>query len=437
MPDDPIRPEPAGPATTAAATASLLERVLPRERAFAVRLWDGTTLEPAGEVRADPPATIVLTNPDAVAEMFQLPIDVHLGEAFLRGDLEVEGDIEAAFEFLDHAEVRVSPMDWIRIAADAAKLGAGPSGPLEAIAARLRGDTHTPERDRQAITHHYDVSNDFYACFLGAEMVYSCAYWPPGVGTLDEAQRAKHDLICRKLRLRPGERFLDIGCGWGALAIHAAERCGARAVGVTLSEKQLDLARRRAREAGLDDRVSFELRDYRDLDGEYDKIASIGMAEHVGREQLPAYYRAAFERLAPRGAMLNHAIQRGPLRSDADERVVSGEFMRRYVFPDGEILPLWRSLEAAEGAGFEVRDVEDLREHYAETLRAWVGNLEARWDDAVAAAGEERARLWRLYMAGSAHRFSVGHLAIHQSLLAKPDARGRVGVPRTRDDLYA
>lgn len=419
------------------ATISLLERVLPSERAFAVRLWDGTTLPGSDAGDGDPAATIVLTNPDAVAEMFQLPIDVHLGEAFLRGDLEVEGDIEAAFEFLDHAEVRVSPLDWVRIAADAAKLGVGPSGPLEAIAARLRGAEHTPDRDRQAITHHYDVSNDFYACFLGAEMVYSCAYWPQGVTTLDEAQRAKHDLICRKLRLRPGERLLDIGCGWGALAIHAAERFGARAVGVTLSEKQLDVARRRARDAGLDDRAVFELHDYRDLDGEYDKIASVGMAEHVGREQLPAYYRSAFERLAPGGAMLNHAIQRGPLRSEADARVVSGEFMRRYVFPDGEILALWRSLEAAEDAGFEVRDVEDLREHYAETLRAWVANLESRWDEAVAAAGDERARLWRLYMAGSAHRFAAGHLAIHQSLLAKPDPRGRAGLPRTREDLCA
>jgi len=418
-------------------TVSLLNRVLPPERDFAVRLWDGTTLPAATAEDGARRATLVLTNPDAVAEMFQLPIDVHLGEAFLRGDLEVEGDIEAVFAFLDHAEVRVSTSDWIRIAADAAKLGAGRAGPVAALAAHLRGTAHSPDRDRQAITHHYDVSNDFYACFLGARMAYSCAYWPQNVEDLDEAQDAKHDLICRKLRLRPGERLLDIGCGWGGLAIHAADRYGAHAVGATLSEKQVDDARRRAREAGLEGRVSFELRDYRDLDGAYDKIASVGMAEHVGRDQLPTYYRAAFDRLVPGGAMLNHAIQRGPLRSEADDRVVSGEFMRRYVFPDGEILPLWQSLEAAEGAGFEVRDVEDLREHYAETLRAWVRNLEARWDEAVAAASPERARLWRVYMAGSAHRFASGHLAIHQCLLAKPDARGRAGVPRTRHDLYA
>jgi cyclopropane-fatty-acyl-phospholipid synthase len=331
----------------------------------------------------------------------------------------------------------VSPLEWIRIAADAAKVQARGGGLVAGVAARLRGRVHSRERDRQAIAHHYDVSNDFYALFLDARMVYSCGYFPNGDETLDRAQEAKLDLICRKLRLQPGERFLDIGCGWGALAIHAAERFGVTSTGVTLSQKQLDLARQRARDAGLEERVRFELRDYRDVAGQFDKIASIGMAEHVGRETLPTYFRTAYEHLAPGGLMLNHAIHRGPIRSEVDGRVVSGEFMRRYVFPDGEILPLWQSLEAAESAGFEVRDVEDLREHYAQTLRAWVRNLEARWDDAVRVAGPERARLWRVYMAGSAHRFAAGHLAIHQALHAKPDVRGRAHVPRTRADLYA
>lgn len=429
-------------ASTAETTIALLERVLPAERSFAVRLWDGTTVPPPSGPVADPPATIVLTHEGALPSMLQLPVDVSVGEAYLRGDVDVEGDLESAFEFLDHAELALSPSDWMGIAADAAKLrrhlaGSRGAGPVARVAARMRGRMHSRDRDRQAITHHYDVSNAFYALCLDARMVYSCGYFPTPHASLDEAQEAKLELICRKLRLKPGERLLDIGCGWGALPLYAAERFGVEAHGITLSEKQLELARARAADAGLADRVTYELRDYRDLDGTFDKIASVGMAEHVGREKLPVYFGEAFAHLRPGGLMLNHAISRGPVGAAVDERVISGEFMRRYVFPDGEILPLWQSLEAAEGAGFEVRDVEDLREHYAATLRAWVANLERRWSDAVEEAGRDRTRLWRLYMAGSAHRFAAGHLAIHQALLAKPDAHGRVELPRTRADLYA
>jgi cyclopropane-fatty-acyl-phospholipid synthase len=268
-------------------------------------------------------------------------------------------------------------------------------------------------------------------------MVYSCAYFPNGDETLDAAQEAKLDLICRKLALVPGDRLLDIGCGWGALVIFAAQRYGVSALGVTLSEAQRQEARERVAAAGIADRVRIELLDYRDLRGEFDKIASVGMSEHVGRERLGDYFRTAWERLAPGGLMLEHAITRGPSgNDDRSGSVISGEFSRRYVFPDGEILPLGEKMQAAEALGFEVRDVENLREHYATTLRHWVRNLEAHGDRAEREVGPERTRLWRLFMSAAAHQFVVGQIAIHQALLAKPDRRGHVGLPRSRAALY-
>jgi cyclopropane-fatty-acyl-phospholipid synthase len=286
------------------------------------------------------------------------------------------------------------------------------------------------------VQHHYDLPSAFYRLWLDERMVYSCAYFPTGKETLDEAQAAKLEHICRKLRLRPGERLLDIGCGWGGLALYAAERYGVEVTGITLSEEQLQEARERARQAGLGGKVRIEPLDYREVGGQFDKVVSVGMAEHVGRANLGRYFQAAFERLRPGGLFLHHAIAQGPVRRKTPAWAASGEFMRQYIFPDGEILPLWVNLQEAETAGFEVRDVEDLREHYARTLRLWRERLEANCPRAAELVGPERVRLYRLYLAGSAHQFRFGHLAIHQSLLAKPGEDGQVELPPNRADLY-
>ena len=415
------------------AALDLLRRLLPPARRFDVRLWDGTVW-PASVER--PAATVVLGE-GALAQMLQPPVDLSVGEAFMRGALDVEGDLLAVFEALEDTLPRLGPADWAALARDAAQLGLLRGATKGGLSAKLRGAAHSRERDRQAVQHHYDVSNAFYQLWLDRCMVYSCAYFPRGDETLDGAQAAKLDLICRKLRLRPGERLLDVGSGWGGLAIYAAQHYGVQVLGVTLSERQLAEARARAQDAGLQAQVRFELLDYRDLTGEFDKVSSVGMAEHVGDLQQEAYFRSIWARLRPGGLLLNHAISGGPVTLEAAPAAASGQFIQRYIFPDGAILPLWRTLQAAESCGFEVRDVEDLREHYAQTLRLWLSRLEGQWDAAEAEVGLERARLWRLYLAGSAHQFAYGHLSLHQSVLAKPGAGGRVDLPASRADLYS
>ena len=350
----------------------------------------------------------------------------------------MEGDLEAAFDAVAELTPRLSATKAARLLKDVSALRRHRGHAPASVKARVGGRKHSKSRDRQAIQHHYDVSNAFYALWLDERMIYSCAYFPSGAETLDEAQERKLELICRKLRLLPGERLLDVGCGWGGAALYAAERYGARVTGITLSQRQLDEATARARSAGLlDDAVRIELRDYREVDGTFDKVVSIGMAEHVGRANLARYFSSAWDSLETGGLMLNHAISQGPRPLTGSSDVISGEFIQRYVFPDGEILPLWEYVQAAEQAGFEVRDVEDLREHYAKTLRHWRRNLEDSWDAAVAEVGEERARLWRLFLAGSAHGFERAHVAVHQVLLAKPGPGGQVRLPASRSDIYA
>jgi cyclopropane-fatty-acyl-phospholipid synthase len=266
-------------------------------------------------------------------------------------------------------------------------------------------------------------------------MTYSCAYWSDDSVGLDDAQFAKCDLVARKLGLTDGMRVLDVGCGWGSFALHAARAYGARVVGITLSQEQATYARRRMVEEGVDHLVEIRVQDYRDVvDGPYDAISSIGMAEHVGGAMLPIYAADLFAMLRPEGRLLNHAIARRP---GPRPRFSTTSFIDRYVFPDGEVQPLAGMIEAIEGAGFEVRDVESLREHYGRTLSAWTANLEASWDEAIAAAGAGRARVWRLYMAGSALAFEANRLGVNQVLAVKPTARGRSGMPPTRDALYA
>jgi cyclopropane-fatty-acyl-phospholipid synthase len=357
------------------------------------------------------------------------------------GDLDAEGDLFAALAAIaDHL-----PKPDKAIVTEIAK-ALGPSRlrplppPPEEV--RLHGFRHSKARDAQAIAHHYNVSNDFYRIVLGPSMTYSCAVWPtPEVG-LEAAQANKHELVSIKLGLQPGMRLLDVGCGWGGMVLHAAAEHGVRAVGVTISERQADLAKKRVANAGLADLVEIRLQDYRDVDdGPYDAISSIGMFEHVGAKQLHAYFTRLHELLRPEGRLLNHAIGRPATSRDRLPVTVPRSpwqkrtFIDRYVFPDGELHEVGTVVSAMQQDGFEVRHLESLREHYALTLRSWVANLEEHWDEAVELAGEGRARVWRLYMAASAVGFEAGRIQVHQVLAVKP-SHGASGLPlRPRFEL--
>lgn len=443
-------------ADQAARTLRLLDLVAPAPRPFDVRLWDGSVLsggvEEAAEETAEGAAedsgarhrsrpTLVLNDPHALGRALTAPVDLSAGEAFVRGEIDIEGNVESlldAIEAVMDDGRRVSLLGRVRAMGDVAALRRQAArSEAAAGAASLDGSRHSKERDAHAVRHHYDLPVEFFRLWLDEHMTYSCAYFTNGAETLDEAQEAKLEHVCRKLRLRPGHKLLDIGCGWGALLRWAALHHGVEALGVTLAETQAAEADARLAASGLDGRASVLVRDYRELDGTFDRVASIGMSEHVGRAGLERYFQSAWDRLVPGGLMLNHAISRGPRGTPPDRASREQTFIHRYVFPDGEIVDLAETIRAAEAVGFEVRDVEDLREHYAATLRCWVERLEERWNDAVDMVGEERARIWRLFMAGSAHQFAHGRLAVHQVLLGRPDADGRVEVPPTRADLYA
>ena len=302
----------------------------------------------------------------------------------------------------------------------------------------VRHRMHQLRANRANIQHHYDVSNAFYRLFLDERMVYSCAYFTSADATLDEAQLAKLDHICRKLRLAPGERFLDIGCGWGALILRAAEKYGVQATGITLSQNQHDHVQEQIRARGLEGRVQVELRDYLDLpeDVQYDKVASVGMFEHVGVKRFPRYFGKITRVLKPGGLVLNHGITHNWLDTGSLGSGM-GEFIEDYVFPGGELTHVSKVMEGMAREGLEVFDAESLREHYAKTLWHWVERLESRADVARKEVGEERFRVWRIYMAGSAHGFDRGWLSLWQLLGGKPLPDGRLPHPLTRDDMYA
>jgi cyclopropane-fatty-acyl-phospholipid synthase len=374
-------------------------------------------------------AVFVLKRPGALREMFEPGTEIGLAEAYLHDAFDIEGDIESAFE-LAEALRRRGRQGWLKLLKihyDLHRLPAGGKG------SRFR-PRHSLESDRRAVSFHYDVSNDFFRLWLDQGMSYSCAYFEHARAGIDEAQEAKLRHTCGKLRLRPGQRLLDIGCGWGALAIFAARQFGIRVTGVTLSQRQAELAAERVRAAGLGDRVSIELKDYREVrvPEPFDAIVSVGMSEHVGAAGLPGYFKRAGELLQPGGVFLNHAIGEG---ARPPQRIGSS-FINEYIFPDSEVPPLREVAGAAELAGFEVRDVENLREHYALTLRHWFRRLEAFHEQARAFVSEEIYRLWRLYMAGSAHAFATAQLAVYQMLLSKPDAAGHAHMPLTRADWY-
>lgn len=419
-------------ASVADAIRPLTSRLFGGDPPVRIACWDGSVLGPASG------ATIILRSPNALRRLVWAPNEVGLGRAYVAGDLDIDGDIFALLSVRDAlaARGRETPLGVsdLRAVFSAAR-GAGALGlplPPPPEEARLRGRIHSKARDAAAIEHHYDVGNDFYRLVLGETMTYSCAYYERPDVSLDDAQRAKYDLVCRKLGLREGMRLLDIGCGWGGMVMHAASRYGVHAVGVTLSRNQAELAAKRVADAGLSASVEIRSCDYRDLAGEtFDAVSSIGMFEHVGFAQLGEYFSRVRALLVPRGRMLNHGISR-PAGKPAIHR---NTFIGRYVFPDGELNEVGAVVSAMQGAGFEVRDVDSLREHYARTLRAWVANLEANWDEARRLAGEGRARVWRLYMAGSALGFAAGRTNIHQVLGVVADERGGSGMPPTRQEL--
>jgi cyclopropane-fatty-acyl-phospholipid synthase len=392
-----------------ASTAPLrlqIQRLFP-DRPFAIELWDGTGVPPTNG--GGP--TLTVRSPRAMDYLLHAPGQLGLGRAFVAGELEVS-DLDGLVEVADawHPPA-LSGSSRARLLLAAARAAGGVHrAPVPAAELRPRGALHSRTRDARAVRHHYDVSNEFFALFLDRSMTYSCAFFSraPAPASLEAAQEAKLELSCRKLALRPGERLLDVGCGWGAFAIHAAARYGVEVVGITLSEAQASLARERVRLAGLSDRVRILVQDYRDLAGEqFDAIASIGMVEHVGAERIDLYARTLAGLLRPGGRLLNHGIARL-------YEARAGAFTLRYVFPDSDPLPVSRVLLALERAGFVTEHVEGFGSDYVETLRHWARRLDEHQEEAVRIAGGERVRVWRLYLRGARRNFESGFISIYQ-----------------------
>jgi cyclopropane-fatty-acyl-phospholipid synthase len=386
-----------------------LSATLPR-RPFALRFWDGTEV-PATDAGSP---TLTFTSPQALAHVLRAPSELGLGRAYVAGMIEVD-DLEAALRMVDEFEappLTIAQRAGLAIAViRACGLVVPPRAPEAEL--RLRGQRHTIARDRRAVRHHYDAGNEFFALFLDRSMTYSCAYFSGGASTLEDAQEAKLELVCKKLGLRGGERVLDVGCGWGSFVIHAATRHGVNAIGITLSEEQARLARQRAAEAGVSDRVEFRVADYREVsDGPFDAIASIGMVEHVGEEQIDVYARRLWSLLRRGGRLLNHGIAKLKDLDTPDE----GAFSERFVFPDGVPLPLSRVLHALERTGLAPTHVEGLAGDYARTLSHWIERFDAHWDDVVRLAGIERARIWRLYLRAGRQGFETGWCSVYQVL---------------------
>ena len=419
-------------AEVAGTLRTLLENLLQTRLPVRLRAWDGSETGP-------PEAPVVVVRRRrAVRRLMWQPNELGLARAYVSGDIDVKGDLYEALARLAallwrapdarSLPVRAVAGDLLRLGA----IGAQPKPPPEEIS--LTGARHSKGRDRQAVSHHYDVGNDFYRLVLGPSMVYSCAYWtgiePPY--DLADAQRDKLDLICRKLDLKPGMRLLDVGCGWGSLAMYAAQHYGVDVVGITLSAEQADYARKQVAEAGMTAHVEIRVQDYRDVDdGPFDAIASIGMAEHVGTGPYAEYASILFRQLRTGGRLLNHQI--AALHPVAATTPRPRSFIDAYVFPDGELAPLGTTVTLLENAGFEVRDVQALREHYGRTLRAWVANLESAWLDAVRLTSSGRVRVWRLYMAASALAFEQGRIGMNQVLAVKARRDGTSGMPATRE----
>ena len=419
------------PKSSATRLAAFAERLLGTGLPIAVRTWDGERVGPPG------PA-VVLKNRRALRWLLYSPGELGLARAYVSGDLDVEGDLTEGFRRIwaltragELRRVKLAPRDWAEAVSLAARLGVAglpPKPPAEE--ARLTGVLHSLRRDRSAIAHHYDLSNAFYQLLMDESMAYSSAYWTsdePGY-TLAQAQHDKLEMICQKLGLRPGMRLLDVGCGWGSLLVHAAKHHGVEAVGVSLSAEQVQHVQARLAQHDLTGRVEVRQQDYREVaDEPFDAVASIEMGEHVGEANYPEYTRMLFRLLKPTGRLLLQQMSRGAVAPGG------GAFIERYIAPDMTMRPLSRTLGHVEKAGFEIRDVHAMREHYVPTVRAWLETLEENWDRAVALIGEAGARVWRLYLVGGALAFEENRMGVDQILAVRSSADGDSGLPATRE----
>jgi cyclopropane-fatty-acyl-phospholipid synthase len=409
--------------------ADIFQRVAGPETPVRVTAYDGSEAGPPGAG-----VGLRVLSPRALAYLASAPGSLGLARAYVTGVLEIDGPLHAALAELAEVTLHSLPRpERVRLAGEL--LGArlryrAPVPPTEyRPPTRLQGRLHSMRRDRQVISHHYDVSNRFYSWVLGPSMAYTCAVYPAPEATLEQAQAAKHQLVAAKLGLRPGMRLLDVGCGWGGMVMHAAS-LGVRALGVTLSRQQAEWARERIAERGLSELAEVRHLDYREVpETGFDAVSSIGLTEHIGGRQLAGYFDFLYGKLVPGGRLLNHCITQPT--PDVPKRL--DEFIGRYVFPDGELQPIGHLITTMNGAGFEIRHEESLREHYARTLADWGANLDAHWDEAVVEVGEQRARVWRLYMAACRLGFDRNNIQLHQVLGVRPDARGEAFMPARPD----
>ena len=414
------------------ALAAVFEKVAGPDAPVEFRAYDGSTSGTTGA-----PVQITVRSPVAVSYLAQAPGSLGLARAYVSGHLDVNGDMYTALaRIMPAQQTQLGLPERLRLLNE---LGGPkllfPRVPPPAQEVRvgrrwLSGRRHSKGRDARAISHHYDVSNTFYEWVLGPSMAYTCACFPHADATLEEAQAYKHDLVARKLGLRSGMRLLDVGCGWGGMVRHAAREYGVKALGVTLSAQQAAWAQRAIEDAGLSGLAEVRHLDYRDVaEGDFDAVSSIGLTEHIGKAQLPAYFSFLYGKLKPEGRLLNHCIT----RPDDSDPPRPGDFINRYVFPDGELEGPGYLASQMNHAGFEIRHEENLREHYALTLAGWCANLDAHWDEAVAEVGAGTARVWRLYMAGSRLGFDRNVVALHQILGVRLGVAGRSGMPLRPD----
>lgn len=402
--------------------AQTLARLVGARSGMRIEAFDGSATGPA-----DAELRVRLASPRALSYLASSPGQLGMARAYIAGELEVDGDMYRVLTSLSSASL--SGLGWAERAQVARLLGRSALQRVEPPPqeVRLRGRRHSHRRDARAVSHHYDVSNRFYEWLLGPSMTYTCALFADEHTSLEQAQYDKYDLVARKLRLRPGMRLLDVGCGWGGMVRHAAQHYGVQALGVTLSRQQAEWAQKAIAGDGLSGLAEVRHGDYRDVaETGFDAVSSIGLTEHIGKAQLPAYFAFLYRKLRPTGRLLNHAI----MRPTTTERVIERRgFIHRYVFPDGELEGLGHIVSVMTDAGFEVRHEENLREHYARTLTHWSANLDARWEEALAEVGPGTARVWRLYLAGSRWGFDANRIQLHQVLGVRPDGAHRSGFP--------
>ncbi len=410
--------------------APVLSDVVAASMPIAFEAFDGSTAGPP-----DAECRVIIRDPRALNYVATAPSDLGLARAYVSGYLDVEGDMFSVLVML--AGEHVGALSWADRISVLRGLGVQILKPIAPPPQETRpglwwGLRHSLKRDSKAISHHYDVSNRFYEWLLGPTMAYTCAVYPGPDATLEEAQEEKVDLVCRKLDLQPGQRLLDVGCGWGTMVLHAARHYGVRVLGVTLSRQQAEWGQKRIAELGLSELAEIRHDDYRNVaETGFDAVSSIGLTEHIGARNLPAYVRFLAGKVRPQGRFLNHCITRPVTSSPAR----TGGFINRYVFPDGELEAVGSIISAIQDNGFEVRHEENFREHYARTCAAWGANLDAHWEEAVAEVGQPTARVWRLYLAGSRLGFTQRRIELHQVLAVRTDDRGVSGMPLERLDF--